>query len=177
MFSLRMLAAATPQDQPQTVDFSLAGARARLDSWVDGASRLLPNIVVALVLLAIFYGLALLAQRLIVGQATRRNRSNLGSVLGGFVKAMILLLGFLLAATIVIPSLKPGDLIAVSGSARSRSVLPSRTSCRTGSPGCSFSSGNHSRFTTRSRSTATKARSNASRPGLPLSRPTMASGS
>ncbi len=115
MFSLSILAAATPQDQPQKIDFSLAGARERLDSWVDGASRLLPNIVVALVLLAIFYGLALLARRLIIGQATRRNRSNLGSVLGGFVKAMILLLGFLLAATIVIPSLKPGDLIAGLG--------------------------------------------------------------
>ncbi len=54
MFSLRILAAPTPQDQPQTVDFSLAGARARLDSWVDGGTRLLPNMGVALVLLAIF---------------------------------------------------------------------------------------------------------------------------
>ncbi len=115
MFSLRILAAATPQDQPQKIDFSLAGARERLDSWVDGATRLLPNIAVALVLLAIFYGLALFARRLIVGHAARRGRSNLGSVLGGFVKAAIMLLGFLLAATIVIPSLKPGDLIAGLG--------------------------------------------------------------
>ena len=108
-------AAATPQDAPQTIDFSLGAARERVDSWLDGATRLLPNIVVALVVLAIFYGLALLARRLVTKQATRRNRSNLGDVLGGFVKAAVLFVGFLLAATIVIPSLKPGDLIAGLG--------------------------------------------------------------
>ncbi|MEP6975896.1 MAG: mechanosensitive ion channel family protein [Spartobacteria bacterium] len=108
-------AAAPPQDAPQTIDFSLGAARERVDSWVDGATRLLPNIVVALVVLAIFYALALLARRLVVKHATRRNRGNLGDVLGGFVKAAVLLLGFLLAATIVIPSLKPGDLIAGLG--------------------------------------------------------------
>ncbi len=110
-----LLAAAPAQDQPQTIDFSWAASRERLDSWVDGASRLLPNIVVALILLAIFYGLARLARHLIEKSSTRRHRSDLGRVLGGFVKAAILVLGFLFAATIVIPSLKPGDLIAGLG--------------------------------------------------------------
>lgn len=36
-------------------------------------------------------------------------------MLGGFAKAGLLILGFLLAATIIIPSLKPGDLIAGLG--------------------------------------------------------------
>lgn len=102
-------------DQAGEIDFSLIGARERLDSWVDGATRLLPNIVAALLVMAIFYGLGHLARRLIVGQSTRRGRENLGQVLGGFVKAAVFLLGFLLAATIVIPSLKPGDLIAGLG--------------------------------------------------------------
>ncbi|MEO7723686.1 MAG: mechanosensitive ion channel family protein [Chthoniobacterales bacterium] len=115
MLNLRILAAATPQNQPQTVDFSLAGARTRLDSWVDGGTRLLPNIGVALVLLAIFYGLALLARHLIQRHFVRRERRDLGNLLGGFAKVGLLFLGFLLAATVVIPSLKPGDLIAGLG--------------------------------------------------------------
>ncbi len=115
MLRIFLLAVAPSQDVPQEIDFSLAGARERLDSWLDGATRLLPNIVVALIVLAIFYGLALLAQNLAMRQSARRNRSNLGEVLGGFLKWVILLLGFLLAATIVIPSLKPGDLIAGLG--------------------------------------------------------------
>ncbi|MEP6822721.1 MAG: mechanosensitive ion channel family protein, partial [Chthoniobacterales bacterium] len=115
MFNLPILGAATPQDQSQTIDFSLAGARQRLNSWVDGGTRLLPNIVVALVLLAIFYGLALLVRRLIRRHFIRHHRQDLGNLLGGFAKTGLLILGFLLAATVVIPSLKPGDLIAGLG--------------------------------------------------------------
>ncbi|MEO5754709.1 MAG: mechanosensitive ion channel family protein [Chthoniobacterales bacterium] len=114
MFRLS-LAAAPPQDQPQTIDFSLAGARERLDSWVDGGTKLLPNIAVAIVLLVIFWGIALLVRRLIRGHFTRRHRRDLGNLLGGFAKAGLLILGFLLAATVIIPSLKPGDLIAGLG--------------------------------------------------------------
>ncbi|MEO5720051.1 MAG: mechanosensitive ion channel family protein [Chthoniobacterales bacterium] len=116
MLLFHMLLAATPApDVPQQVDFNFGMVRERIDSWVDGATRLLPNIGVALIVLAIFYGLGLLARSMIVRQSTRRHRDNLGVVLGGFVKSAIVLLGFLLAATIVIPSLKPGDLIAGLG--------------------------------------------------------------
>ena len=71
--------------------------------------------MVALVVMAVFIGLGMLAQRMIKRQASRKDRDNLGEVFGGFVKWAVYLLGFLLAATIVIPSLKPGDLIAGLG--------------------------------------------------------------
>ena len=87
----------------------------RLDGWLDGAVRLLPNIAVAIVTVLLFYALALLIRWLVVGSATRRERKNLGVVLGGFIKWAMVLLGFLLAATIVFPSLHPGDLIAGLG--------------------------------------------------------------
>ena len=48
-------------------------------------------------------------------QSAGHSRENLGDVLGGFVNWMVLGLGLLFAATIVIPSLKPGDLIAGLG--------------------------------------------------------------
>ncbi len=115
MFSRFTLAVAPSPGQAQTIDFSLTGARQRLSNWADGATRLLPNIVVALILLAIFYGLALLARRLIRRHFVRRERQDLGNLLGGFAKVGILILGFLLAATVIIPSLKPGDLVAGLG--------------------------------------------------------------
>jgi len=102
-------------DVPQHVDLNMGMALQRIDSWLDGAVRLLPNIAVAIVVMILFYGLALLARRMVIGTATRRQRQNLGDVLGGFIKWVVLLLGFLLAATIVIPTLHPGDLIAGLG--------------------------------------------------------------
>ena len=91
-------------DRPQTLDLDAGVIIERLDSWVDGAVRLLPNIVVAIVVFVIFIGLAALAKRLVVGQGARRSRENLGEVLGGFLKWAVMILGFLLAATIVVPS-------------------------------------------------------------------------
>ncbi|QEA37870.1 mechanosensitive ion channel family protein [Pistricoccus aurantiacus] len=103
------------QDTPQQMDMDFGASIERIDSWIDGAIRLLPNLIVAVVLLILFYGLGLLARHLIRRQSTRKQRDNLGEVLGGFVKWVVILIGFLLAATIVIPTLKPGDLIAGLG--------------------------------------------------------------
>lgn len=151
MIKLFILAAAAPPGQAQTIDFSLVGARQRLSNWADGAARLLPNIVAALILLAIFWGLALLARHLIRRHFVRRERRDLGNLLGGFAKIGLLILGFLFAATIIIPSLKPGDLIAGLGVSSVAIGFAFKASCKTGSPVCSSSYGNRLRFTTRSR--------------------------
>ena len=103
------------EDVPQQIDLDPGMALERLDNWLDGAVRLLPNMVVALIILAVFVGLGLLARRLIRNHLDKRQRGNLGEVLGGFVKWVVFVVGFLLAATIVIPTLKPGDLIAGLG--------------------------------------------------------------
>ncbi len=71
--------------------------------------------MVGLVVLVVFYGLALLARHLVLRQASRRSRENLGEVLGGLVKWVVILMGFLFAATIVLPTLNPGDLVAGLG--------------------------------------------------------------
>ena len=105
----------TSLDIAQQIDVDFGLVTERIDSWVDGSIRLLPNILLAMVMLALFYGVGLLGRHLIRRQSRRRGRDNLGEVLGGFVKWALMLLGFLLAATIVIPSLKPGDLITGLG--------------------------------------------------------------
>lgn len=105
----------TPQDTPQEIDFNPGIILERLDSWLDGMVRLLPNIAVAIILMVIVYFVARLVKRIIVKRTTTSGRENLGTVAGGFVKSVILVAGFLMAATIVIPTLKPGDLIAGLG--------------------------------------------------------------
>ncbi len=87
----------------------------KLDAWIDGFFRLLPNIAVALVLLAIFIGLGIGVGWLVRRGGRARNRQNLGDVGGSLVKWAIYIAGALLAATIVMPSLNPGDLIAGLG--------------------------------------------------------------
>ena len=108
-------AGAAAQDAPQTIDVDPGAMLERVDAWVDGAVRSTPNVIAALVVFAIFFGLAKLGERLVEKGAGSRQRDNLGRVLGGFVKWAVLVTGALLAATIVVPTLKPGDLIAGLG--------------------------------------------------------------
>lgn len=103
------------EDTPKEIDFNPQMATEQIDSWLDGAVRLAPNIAIALLVLSVFVLLGMLAKRIVMRAAASRGRENLGEVLGGFLKVVVIVGGFLLAATIVMPSLKPGDLIAGLG--------------------------------------------------------------
>ena len=103
------------RDVAGEIDVSPGAIMEKLDSWVDGFVRLLPNIAVALILLVVFYVLALVVRRLFMRWARGRGRENLGEVLGSFLKWLVFGLGLLLALTVVIPSLNPGDLVAGLG--------------------------------------------------------------
>lgn len=98
-------------------DFNLdfSAAFVRINSWIDGGIRLLPNIAVAIVVILVFYGIGVLMRRFVVKRSHSSSRDNLGEVLGGFIMYLVVGLGILLGATIVIPSLKPGDLVAGLG--------------------------------------------------------------
>ena len=79
-------AAASAADVPQQIDFNFGMAVERTDAWIDGATRLLPNIAVGLIVMLIFWGLGRMAQRVVNRAGARTERENLGEVLGGFVK-------------------------------------------------------------------------------------------
>ncbi len=102
-------------DTSGQVDLNPSIAIEKLDSWVDGFMRLLPNIIVALVVIAVFWVLGVLVMRLIKATAARNERNDLGEVLGKSAKWVVIVAGGLLGATIVMPSLSPGDLIAGLG--------------------------------------------------------------
>ena len=76
---------------------------------------LLPNIVAGLVVLALFWFGAWFAERTIKRAFHQRRQFDLGDLLGGFVRWGTIGLGVLVAATIIFPSVKPGDVLATLG--------------------------------------------------------------
>lgn len=87
----------------------------KIDTIVDGFFRLLPNIGIALVILILVWLTAWLIRRVIRKMAARRDRKNLGQVLGSLAYWSLVLVGFLIAVTIITPSVKPVDLLAGLG--------------------------------------------------------------
>ena len=87
----------------------------KLDGWLDGFFRLLPNIGVALVVAVVFWFLGMGIGALIRKSAGRRGRENLGDVGGALMRWAVTIIGFMLAVTIVAPTVTPGDLIAGLG--------------------------------------------------------------
>jgi small conductance mechanosensitive channel len=87
----------------------------KIDGWVDGFYFLLPNLVVAAILLLIFWFVALGAARLVERAGRRRGRHNLGEVGGTLLRWLVMILALMLAVTIVAPSISPADLFGFLG--------------------------------------------------------------
>ncbi|SDZ87453.1 mechanosensitive ion channel family protein [Microbulbifer marinus] len=103
------------KELPKQVDRSLGTALDKVDSWIADGVQHFPNILAALLVILLFYLLGVFFAYLAQRHLTRRKRENLGEVLGGLVKWVLFGIGCLLAATIVMPTLKPGDLVAGLG--------------------------------------------------------------
>jgi len=102
-------------DRSGEIDLNPTYMLEQIDGWLDGFVRVLPNIGVALVALIISWFIARWVGAGIRRGATRRDRDNLGEVLGSFTRWGVFLFAILLALTIIIPSLSPGDLVAGLG--------------------------------------------------------------
>lgn len=87
----------------------------KINGFVEGFFWALPNIAVAVVCLMVFAVGAWAAKRAVIGVFNRRHRADLGALLGGFTKWSLIVMGLLVAATIVFPSIKPADLLATLG--------------------------------------------------------------
>jgi len=74
----------------------------------------LPSLGLGLIVFLLFYGVSLLASRLIQ-RATKTRRHNVGIVFARLMSAGIVFLGFLVSLSIVAPSFQAADLIKVLG--------------------------------------------------------------
>ena len=87
----------------------------KIDAWLDGLFKLLPNIAVAIVVLFLFWLAARGLSALVVRTARNRERTSLAEVGGAMVKWMVMIAGVMLAITIIAPTISPGDLISGLG--------------------------------------------------------------
>lgn len=88
----------------------------KMQAMLNGFIVLLPNMMLALIVFAIFFFVARAIKR-VVKNLTRERRQarNLGMVLGRLAQGTTILVGLFIALSIVIPSLKAGDLVQLLG--------------------------------------------------------------
>ena len=79
-------------DASGEIDLNPALALERIDSWLDGFIKLLPNIAVALILFGLFFIVAKVVRSVVHRTFKSRGRSNLGEVLGGLLSRALILL-------------------------------------------------------------------------------------
>lgn len=98
------------------MNISISVAWNKVQSMINGFIAQLPNIVLALIVFAIFFLLAG-AIRHLVRRLTRNRRyaRNLGLVLGRLAQWVTLLIGLFVSLSIVIPTLRAGDLVQLLG--------------------------------------------------------------
>lgn len=88
---------------------------AKAHAWFNGFFLQLPNIAAAIVFLIVAYGAAKLLAVAIRRLSARRNRVDLGALLGSIAFGTVMIAAVLMAAAIVFPSVKPGDVLATLG--------------------------------------------------------------
>ena len=107
--------AGAPDTMGEAVQLDPSFVFSKVSAWIIGIQKLLPNIIVAVLLIAIFLVIGMMVACGVRRWGTHSDRGNLGDVLGSLLKWIVFLIGVLLGLTIVIPSLRPGDLIAGLG--------------------------------------------------------------
>ena len=112
------------------IDADVGNMFEKIDTWLDGFFRLLPNIALALVVLILFYFLDILISRIVRNRAEKRDRNSLGEVAGSLLRWTVTLLGFALAITIIAPSITPVTCSADSALVLSPLASPSKIFCR-----------------------------------------------
>ncbi|MEM9508420.1 MAG: mechanosensitive ion channel family protein [Cyanobacteria bacterium P01_E01_bin.35] len=87
----------------------------QLMQMVKGTIELLPNIIIAIVVFAIFWFVAKFSRRLIKNLTRKKQSRNLGLVLARLSQGLIILVGAFISLAIVVPSFKLGDLVQLLG--------------------------------------------------------------
>jgi len=95
---------------------SVTTAWEKIQAMIDSLILMLPNIVLAIIVFALFF-LAARVFKTSVRRLTRRHRQarNLGMVLGRLAQGLIILVGLFVALSIVIPTFQAGDLVQLLG--------------------------------------------------------------
>ncbi len=96
-------------------NISLSAATEKLQSMIQSAIALLPNIVIGIIVFILFWILGRVIRSFVRKQTRHRDTRNVGLVFGRLVQGGLVILGFLIAATIIFPSFNPADALATLG--------------------------------------------------------------
>ncbi len=102
-------------ETPTEIDANPGNIFETVNGMINGFLALLPNLVIAIVILVIFYFLARGIRALISRSTAERESANVGIVLGRLSQGAVLLLGLLVALAILAPSVKPVDILGTLG--------------------------------------------------------------
>ena len=103
------------EEGPQTVTASVGKVWETLDGMIDGFLALLPNLVIGLIVVVIFYFIAKGARNVVRRVTPGDENSNIARILGRLTQWALITVGILVALAIVAPSVKPADLLALLG--------------------------------------------------------------
>lgn len=88
----------------------------KMQAMLTGFISLLPNMVLALIVFSVFFFVARAIKKVVRNLTRdRRQARNLGMVLGRLAQGITILVGLFIALSIVIPSLRAGDLVQLLG--------------------------------------------------------------
>ena len=105
----------TVKDKKGEIDINTASMVEKLDSWLDGFIKNLPNILVGIVVFIAMIYISKWIGRGIKKLLVKKGRDNFGEILGGFTRWTLTIVGLMLTLTIISPNLNPADLIAGLG--------------------------------------------------------------
>ncbi|MGB3775487.1 MAG: mechanosensitive ion channel family protein [Leeuwenhoekiella sp.] len=104
-----------PKDVQGEIDVNTDSIIEKLDKWLDGFIKALPNIVVGIVVFIVMLYVARAMGNLVKKLLKNRGRQNFGEILGGFTRYALILTGIMISLTIMSPNISPADLIASLG--------------------------------------------------------------
>ena len=105
----------TPNDVKGELDINPQSIIQKIDSWLDGFIKILPNIVIGILAFVIMLYVARWLGNVVKRLLRNKGRQNFGDLLGSFTRYLIILLGLALSLTIIAPNLSAADLIASLG--------------------------------------------------------------
>ncbi len=94
---------------------SLSAASDKITNMVQGAIALLPNLVIGIIVFTIFWLIGKVLRSFVRKRTRNRDTRNIGLVFGRLSQGGLIILGFLVAATIIFPSFNPADALATLG--------------------------------------------------------------
>lgn len=98
------------------MNIQISAAWEKVQGMINGAIALLPNVVLALIVFAIFFAIGGSIRHLVRRLTLkRRHARNLGLILGRLAQWSTILIGLFISLSIVIPTLRAGDLVQLLG--------------------------------------------------------------